>query len=280
MKKWKSEFKGLCEDASENSPAAPSKSKQQVLQSKITIDTRPSSANANHNANNGLMSQPMLNRSQSQISNVSATLIDRLPKLNDKTRDNIVSVFLKYLKERTTVAEITDAIVYVEEDLIELCLAIEKALFTKYKNTREDYKNHARNIYSNIKDPKNEDLWRRLVDRDLTAEELVELDVKDLASDKMKQLRKQDEKKIWEERQSDWMIHHAPRINSIYRCFKCKQNNVLCNPKQIRRGDEPMTLFMSCLSCGNTWKQSQIHIQRMGHSYEGMPLLHSSLRFR
>ena len=45
---------------------------------------------------------------------------------------------------------------------------------------------------------KNDDLWRRIMDRDLSPEQIVEMDVKDLASEKMKQLRVTELGKEWE----------------------------------------------------------------------------------
>jgi DNA-directed RNA polymerase subunit M/transcription elongation factor TFIIS len=41
---------------------------------------------------------------------------------------------------------------------------------------------------------------------------------------------------------------------TFLRCRKCKSTNVNFNQKQTRAGDEGMTSFCTCKSCGATWK--------------------------
>ena len=40
----------------------------------------------------------------------------------------------------------------------------------------------------------------------------------------------------------------------IYTCGMCKLNNCEYSMKQTRSIDEPMTIFVHCLNCGNEWK--------------------------
>jgi transcription elongation factor S-II len=42
--------------------------------------------------------------------------------------------------------------------------------------------------------------------------------------------------------------------STIFRCGKCKQNNCTYYQIQTRSADEPMTTFVTCLSCNNRWK--------------------------
>ena len=37
-------------------------------------------------------------------------------------------------------------------------------------------------------------------------------------------------------------------------CFKCKSDNVYSESRQTRSADEAMTIFYTCLNCGNKWK--------------------------
>jgi transcription elongation factor S-II len=39
-----------------------------------------------------------------------------------------------------------------------------------------------------------------------------------------------------------------------YTCRKCKQNKCTYYQMQTRSADEPMTLYISCVNCGNRWK--------------------------
>lgn len=42
----------------------------------------------------------------------------------------------------------------------------------------------------------------------------------------------------------------------LFKCFKCYKKNCTYFELQTRSADEPMTLFISCLECGNKWKES------------------------
>ena len=38
------------------------------------------------------------------------------------------------------------------------------------------------------------------------------------------------------------------------KCRKCQSDNVYSMSRQTRSGDEAMTIFYTCLNCGNKWK--------------------------
>lgn len=38
-----------------------------------------------------------------------------------------------------------------------------------------------------------------------------------------------------------------------YKCGRCKERNCSYYQLQVRCSDEPMTTFINCLNCGNTW---------------------------
>jgi DNA-directed RNA polymerase subunit M/transcription elongation factor TFIIS len=39
-----------------------------------------------------------------------------------------------------------------------------------------------------------------------------------------------------------------------FKCGKCKKRECVFQEKQLRSCDEPMTLFITCINCGNRWK--------------------------
>lgn len=39
-----------------------------------------------------------------------------------------------------------------------------------------------------------------------------------------------------------------------FRCGKCKKRDCSYREVQLRSADEPMTLFITCINCGNRWK--------------------------
>ena len=59
-----------------------------------------------------------------------------------------------------------------------------------------------------------------------------------------------------------WLVEAYPNIEinkeiteSILVCGKCKKRQVDYYEKQTRGADEPMTIFATCLNCGNRWRQ-------------------------
>ena len=43
-------------------------------------------------------------------------------------------------------------------------------------------------------------------------------------------------------------------VTSFYKCFRCKDKRTKVTQMQTRSADEPITNFIVCLTCGNTWK--------------------------
>ncbi len=44
------------------------------------------------------------------------------------------------------------------------------------------------------------------------------------------------------------------KINSEFKCRKCKSNNCSHYQLQTRSADEPMTTFVNCIECGHKWR--------------------------
>lgn len=45
-----------------------------------------------------------------------------------------------------------------------------------------------------------------------------------------------------------------PEAGGEYTCRKCKGNKTTHYSMQTRSADEPMTVFVGCLTCGNRWR--------------------------
>ena len=58
-----------------------------------------------------------------------------------------------------------------------------------------------------------------------------------------------------EKRARDELYGIKPKANTrAFRCKRCKSNECSYYEMQTRSADEPMTTFVSCLSCGNRWR--------------------------
>ena len=49
-------------------------------------------------------------------------------------------------------------------------------------------------------------------------------------------------------------IENKGQGTAIFKCGKCKERNCTYYQMQTRSADEPMTTFVTCLSCSNRWK--------------------------
>jgi DNA-directed RNA polymerase subunit M/transcription elongation factor TFIIS len=61
-----------------------------------------------------------------------------------------------------------------------------------------------------------------------------------------------DEKIKQEEMQKESIMLQA---TDLFTCYKCKKNKCTYYELQTRSADEPSTTFVTCLNCGNKWKQ-------------------------
>jgi DNA-directed RNA polymerase subunit M/transcription elongation factor TFIIS len=43
-------------------------------------------------------------------------------------------------------------------------------------------------------------------------------------------------------------------MTNLFKCGKCKKRECVYKELQVRSCDEPMTLFITCLNCGNRWR--------------------------
>eukprot|EP00831_Metopus_contortus_P030132 TRINITY_DN24760_c0_g1_i1.p1 TRINITY_DN24760_c0_g1~~TRINITY_DN24760_c0_g1_i1.p1 ORF type:complete len:106 (+),score=21.39 TRINITY_DN24760_c0_g1_i1:212-529(+) len=58
---------------------------------------------------------------------------------------------------------------------------------------------------------------------------------------------------------TDWKSSDMANAKSMIQCFKCKQYKTTYYQLQTRGADEPMTTFVSCTECGNSWKFQHLH---------------------
>lgn len=65
---------------------------------------------------------------------------------------------------------------------------------------------------------------------------------------------KQVEKKIHTELRKQALANEAKNQDGLFKCGKCKSMKTTYYEMQTRSADEPMTVFVSCLSCGKNWK--------------------------
>ena len=126
---------------------------------------------------------------------------------------------------------------------------------------KKAYKEKVRSLLYNMK--RNERLRLDILEGILGPSVLVQLSAADMATDEQRQQRADAVKSSMMERRSDYYEMNRSKIlqaNGIdpskggeFVCSRCKGNKTTHYSMQTRSADEPMTVFVSCLTCGKRW---------------------------
>ena len=145
---------------------------------------------------------------------------------------------------------------------------IEKQLYNSAVNTAKDkcivrkwsnplfyklYVSKIRSFYSNINKSsyiQNINFKDKILNGDIKVEDINNLSVYDIYPDNWSELL---DKKIKRDKLKYEMKPQA--MTDQFKCRKCNSRSCSYYEVQTRSADEPMTQFISCLDCGNRWKQ-------------------------
>jgi transcription elongation factor S-II len=143
-----------------------------------------------------------------------------------------------------------------------ICLNLEKGVFNyaiqeadkkeivkKWDNVyfTQFYVDKMRSIITNLE--KNAELRERIVLKKVKAHEIAFMTHQQMNPAKWQKML--DDKKIRDENR------YAPKIEAStdnFTCRKCKSKKCSYYQLQTRSADEPMTTFVTCISCGCRWK--------------------------
>ena len=96
----------------------------------------------------------------------------------------------------------------------------------------------------------NKELMNRYKNREITIQELSSMDYYDLYASKWKEAI--ERQKMIEKLQLEG---NKSMATDQFLCRKCFKRECTYYEMQTRSADEPMTIFINCLSCGNNWRQ-------------------------
>ncbi len=98
----------------------------------------------------------------------------------------------------------------------------------------------------------------------IPAHVLVKLNAKELATDALKEAREETTKDdllarrgdLYEITRGEILAANGidPNKGGEFKCRKCKGTKTTHYSMQTRSSDEPMTVFVCCLNCGQRWK--------------------------
>jgi transcription elongation factor S-II len=131
---------------------------------------------------------------------------------------------------------------------------IEQELFNAIPK-KDAYMNQARSLLYNLKDPKNLTFRFKLMVGFYKPKDVPSLNAEDMASDEKNAQRAKQRQDAMEEIDQGWaMKNGGMRITGMFTCGKCKGTKTTYFQMQTRSSDEPMTTFVTCLTCNNRWK--------------------------
>ena len=114
------------------------------------------------------------------------------------------------------------------------------------------YINNARSIYTNLKSDSyvgNTNLINRLKAKEFSPHEVAYMRSQELFPERWKEIIDKQKEKL----KAAYEVKQVSMTDAI-KCGKCKNNKISYYELQIRSGDENMTQFFNCISCGHKWK--------------------------
>tara|TARA_B100000282_G_C31688517_1_gene470298 strand:+ start:611 stop:1120 length:510 start_codon:yes stop_codon:yes gene_type:complete len=142
-----------------------------------------------------------------------------------------------------------------------ICINIEKGIYNysikeatirtvvkKWENPYfvQLYVDRLRSVYLNLY--RLDSLREQVISKKIKAHEIAFMTHQEMDNDKWAKL-------IEEKRQREKSRFDGPKATtSSFTCYKCKGNNCTHYQLQTRSADEPMTTFVTCLTCAYRWK--------------------------
>lgn len=134
-------------------------------------------------------------------------------------------------------------------------IEIESGLYKAYLKSmnQSKYKAQTKTLVARLES--NAELIEKILLNKISLGAIATMTSEELMSSEEKEKLYRAKESCFEARRSDWNIVHGNVISTgIYKCGKCKSTNTTYFQIQIRRADEPMTTFVTCSECGNSWK--------------------------
>ena len=145
----------------------------------------------------------------------------------------------------------------IEKSIYNYCIDVakQKNILRSWNNNvfHNLYLNKCISIYSNLNSKtyiKNNYLLKNILEKKIDPNNISKLSVYDIFPDNWKELM--DKKSKMDELK---YTLKPEAMTDQFKCRKCSSRSCSYYEVQTRSADEPMTQFISCLECGNRWKQ-------------------------
>ena len=146
----------------------------------------------------------------------------------------------------------------IEESVVNYTIksAVNRRIQRSWENPlfKKIYVNKCRSLYTNLNSEsyiKNQNLSKRIkIENDFELNDIASMSYQELFPEiwkKMMDDKYKREKMLYEEKQE--------AMTDQFKCARCKSRKCTYYELQTRSADEAMTIFITCINCGNRWKQ-------------------------
>jgi transcription elongation factor S-II len=184
-----------------------------------------------------------LSQSSGSISQLGSTKSDMRNKIQGRFNDALKKALETYPSEKQT------GLLNPED----IAISIEEAMFKNNGadvNNLKEYGVQYQTLIMRINDVNNQWLRDAILSGALSAIDLVKLTPTELASPDQREKMRQMQEEIMAKKK----IEKKKATSTAFTCKKCHQSLVHYFQLQTRSADEPMTTFIECINCGNSWK--------------------------
>ena len=138
---------------------------------------------------------------------------------------------------------------------------LEKVVHDTLGRDDGEYLRKLKQLFNSLR--KNKELCCAVTEGRMKLDKLVTLRSDQLASRDIQEKMKAVRAEKAEAARSDWDEANFEEVNkklgikqiaSLFTCGKCKSTKTTSYQVQTRSADEPMTVFVTCMDCGNKWK--------------------------
>ena len=152
----------------------------------------------------------------------------------------------------------SEKIIKIEESVTDFTIktAFNRKIQQSWENAlfRKIYVNKCRSLYTNLDSSsyiKNENLITRVTNR-------IDFDIENIASMSYQELFPEIWKKMMDDKYKREKLLYEEKQEAMtdqFKCARCKSRKCTYYELQTRSADEAMTIFITCINCGNRWKQ-------------------------
>lgn len=143
-----------------------------------------------------------------------------------------------------------------QEQLVSLATELERGIQRRYKSDA-DYTQKAEQILLNLNPQsyvKNTYLCANILNGTILPQNVVKMSPHELFPASWKDSLEKHKQK--QDKEAAAAAATKPAASDMFQCPKCKKRETTYYEQQTRSGDEPMTVFISCVAagCGKQWR--------------------------